>query len=141
MISRTENGGAYGRHIDNPFMDYGESALRTDLSYTLFLSDPETYDGGELVIERAEGVRHVKPKAGTLILYPSTHLHAVRAVTGGSHLAAVGWIESRVKTVSRREILFDLENLATSLSQTYDAQSVERLTLAKVIANLKRDFS
>ena len=140
LISRTDVGGGYGRHIDNPFMDHGENAVRTDLSYTLFLSDPDAYEGGELMIERPSGIQSVKLPSGSLILYPSRFLHAVNSVTKGTRIVCIGWIESRVRQDSRREILFDLENLAATLSTRYDAQSSERLTLAKIIANLKRDF-
>ncbi|MEM7729602.1 MAG: Fe2+-dependent dioxygenase [Pseudomonadota bacterium] len=143
IISRTAAGGGYGRHIDNPFMGSSgvNAALRTDLSYTLFLNDPSEYEGGALLIERPDGDRRYRFPAGTLLLYTSSYLHAVEPVARGERLVCVGWIESRVRDAERREILFDLENLAVSLGRTLDAQSEESLTLAKVIANLKRTFS
>ncbi|MEL6688636.1 MAG: Fe2+-dependent dioxygenase [Pseudomonadota bacterium] len=141
LISRTQAGGHYGLHVDNPFMGIGEARLRTDLSYTLFLSDPSDYDGGELSIEMSGETKTIKAQAGTLVLYPSRFLHAVKPVTGGSRLVCVGWIESHVRHDSEREVLFDLENLRSSLSQTYDPQSPEMMVLSRNIANLLRLWS
>ena len=141
IVSKTENGGGYGLHVDNAFMPLGDSLMRTDLSFTLFLSPPESYDGGELIIEHAGQTLGVKPDAGDLILYPSTSLHEVRTVTAGTRLVCVGWIESRVPRADDREVLFDLINLKTELSCDHDPQSPAMLTLSKAIANLKRRFS
>lgn len=138
IISRTREGGGYGLHSDNAFMGEAERAIRTDLSYTLFLSDPASYEGGALEIEENGGSRRLKPDAGTLILYPSGSLHRVETVRSGERLAAVGWIESRIRDSAAREILFDLENLRASLSERHDPQSAEMLTLAKTISNLLR---
>ena len=138
MISRTGPGGGYGRHVDNPFMGSGERRLRTDLSFTLFLSNPASYEGGELAVETAAGEHVVKPAAGDLVLYPSTTLHEVRPVTAGERVVCVGWIESAVRDGVAREILFDLENLRATLAGTYAPQSPEMLTLAKTISNLLR---
>ena len=140
LISRTEVGGGYGLHIDNPFMGSGETEIRTDLSFTLFLSDPADYEGGELSIDLPGERKFFKPEAGTLILYPTQFLHRVNPVTRGTRLACVGWIESRVKRENQRMILFDLENLSATLSETFDAQSDVSLTLSKIITNLKREF-
>lgn len=138
MISRTGPGGGYGRHIDNAFMGSGDKRLRTDLSFTLFLSDPATYEGGELAVDTAAGEHVVKPDAGDLVLYPSTTLHEVRPVTSGQRVVCVGWIESAIRDAAGREILFDLENLRATLAKQYGPQSPEMLTLAKTIANLLR---
>ncbi|KCZ85996.1 2OG-Fe(II) oxygenase [Hyphomonas adhaerens MHS-3] len=138
MISRASNGGGYGRHVDNAFMGSGVRRLRTDLSFTIFLSDPSTYDGGELAVDTPSGEHIVKPDAGDLVLYPSTTLHEVRPVTSGERIVCVGWIESAVRDAAAREILFDLENLRATLAQQHDAQSPEMLTLAKTISNLLR---
>ncbi|MEM7730443.1 MAG: Fe2+-dependent dioxygenase [Pseudomonadota bacterium] len=137
LVSRTGVGGGYGLHYDNPFMGPNELALRTDLSYTLFLSDPEDYDGGALIIERPGETKRFKPGAGSLVLYPSRTLHAVEPVTCGERLACVGWIESRVRSEAQREILFDLENLHASKN---GVDGIEAITLGKIIANLKRQF-
>ena len=138
VISRTGEGGGYGLHIDNPFMPVEGGSLRTDLSWTLFLSDPNSYEGGELSIELSGETRALKLAPGDLVLYPSTSLHEVRPVTRGERLVAIGWIESRVKDAEARDILFDLENLAATLSGGFADQSPERLVLAKSIARLKR---
>ncbi|MEZ6001297.1 Fe2+-dependent dioxygenase [Hyphomonas sp.] len=138
MISRARDGGGYGRHVDNAFMGSGDRRLRTDLSFTLFLSDPSTYEGGELAVDTPSGEHVVKPEAGDLVLYPSTTLHEVRPVTSGERIVCVGWIESAVRDAAAREILFDLENLRATLAQQHDAQSPEMLTLAKTISNLLR---
>ncbi|KCZ93438.1 Fe2+-dependent dioxygenase [Hyphomonas johnsonii] len=141
VVSKTVEGGAYGLHIDNAHMGTGDSRIRTDLSYTLFLSDPQSYAGGELVIERAGETLSVKPDAGSLVLYPSSSLHRVAEVTRGARLAVVGWIESTIPDAGEREMVFDLENLRASLSPQLAPQSAERLILDKVIANLIRKFS
>lgn len=141
LLSKTETDGGYGVHVDNPFIRAGEHMLRTDLSFTLFLSDPQDYGGGELFIDHAGQAHEVKAEAGDLVLYPSTSLHQVATVTSGVRLACVGWIESRIKHASDRETLFDLSNLKAQLQSQYEAQSVEMLTLSKLIANLKRRFS
>ena len=140
IISKTGPGGGYGLHIDNAHMGAGDDRLRTDLSFTLFLSEPGAVDGGELSIEHAGFTQNLKLPAGDLVLYPSTSLHQVLPVTRGDRLVCVGWIESAVKNASDRELLFDLENLRADLSRKYDPQSAEMLTLAKTIANLKRRF-
>jgi len=138
MISRTGPGGGYGRHVDNAFMGTGDRRIRTDLSFTLFLSGPATYEGGELAVDTAAGEHVVKPEAGDLVLYPSTTLHEVRPVTAGERVVCVGWIESSVRDAAAREILFDLENLRASLAAQHAPQSAEMLTLTKTISNLLR---
>jgi len=140
LVSKTEAGGGYGLHVDNAFMRAGERVMRTDLSFTLFLSPPEDYEGGELVIEHAGQTQALKPAAGDLVLYPSSSLHKVAEVASGTRLVCVGWIESRVRRADDRETLFDLINVKAELSDRLDAQSPEMLTLSKVIANLKRRF-
>lgn len=141
LVSKTGPGGGYGLHIDNPWMGSGEARLRTDLSFTLFLSDPADYDGGALDIENAGFTQSLKPRAGDLVLYPTTRLHQVAEVTHGERLVCVGWIESLVPDESAREILFDLENLRATLAPHHAQQSPEMLTLQKTIANLLRRFS
>lgn len=138
LVSRTQDGGAYGLHVDNPFMGTGDARLRTDLSFTLFLSEPDSYEGGELEIHHAGNTHHAKAAAGDLILYPSTSLHQVRPVTSGQRIVCAGWIESSIRDAAAREILFDLENLRATLGQTHDVRSPEYLTLSKSIANLMR---
>lgn len=104
LLSRYRPGMAYGTHVDDAFMD----GTRVDLSFTLFLSEPDTYEGGELVIEEPGGERLVKLPAGSLVLYPSTTLHRVAEVTKGERRAAIGWVRSLVRGAEERETLFDL---------------------------------
>jgi PKHD-type hydroxylase len=95
-------------------MDAGrpEYATRADLSMTLFISEPESYDGGELVISSSVGESAFKPAAGTLVIYPSGELHWVTKVTRGSRIAAVSWIQSYVKSAQRRTILYEMDSLS-----------------------------
>ena len=141
LVSKTGPGGGYGLHVDNAFMGTGDARLRTDLSFTLFLSDPEAYEGGDLSIEQAGVSQTLKLPKGSLILYPSTRLHEVQPVTSGERIVCIGWIESQFVRPDDRELLFGLENLRASLSASHDAQSPEMLTLAKSISNLQRRFS
>lgn len=141
LISKTEEGGGYGLHVDNALMPIGDKKMRTDLSFTLFLSDPKKYEGGELQIEHAGQSLSLKPAAGDLVLYPSTSLHSVNPVTSGTRFACVGWIESRVQRPDDRELLFDMANLKTALAKQHRPQSPEMLMSAKILSNLIRRFS
>jgi PKHD-type hydroxylase len=138
IVSRTGVEGHYGSHVDNALMGKGAARLRTDLSFTLFLSPPADYDGGELVIHAAGMTQEVKGEAGHLVLYPSGSIHEVRPVTRGTRIVCIGWIESLVPDAAQREMLFDLENLRASLRRQLPGQSAELLTLDKTIANLLR---
>ncbi len=137
LISRTQDEGGYGNHVDNALMN----GIRTDLSFTLFLSDPESYEGGELVIDLPGGEQTAKPAAGDLILYPSGAIHRVNPVTRGTRLAAIGWIESLVRSADDREILFDLDNVRVALGQTLQPNAAELLSLDKVFSNLLRRWA
>lgn len=133
LLSRYEPGMEYGRHVDDALM----GGIRTDISFTLFLSDPETYEGGELVIEDSEGENAIRLPAGSLYLYPSTTLHRVEPVRSGTRLAAVGWVRSFVRDPGRREILFDLE---TARKQEFERNGKSETfdLLSKCFANLLR---
>lgn len=116
IFSRYGPGQAYGRHVDNAGMiDEHGWPLRTDLSFTLFLSDPETYAGGALVIEDLAGERAFRPQAGAAILYPTGRLHRVAEVTDGERLACVGWVQSLIRHPDQREALYDLEQVRDTL--------------------------
>ena len=121
----------YGPHVDNALRfapDQGQR-LRTDLSCTVFLSDPQTYDGGELVIHDTHGNQHIKLPAGHAVLYPGTHVHQVLPVTRGERLACFFWIESMVRSHEQRRLLFDLDKALTQLRQTHgDDHSTVTLT-------------
>lgn len=138
LLSRTREGGGYGRHIDNALMGRGASRLRTDISFTLFLSNPGDYEGGDLVVDQAGSEQSFKLVAGDLLLYPATTLHRVNPVTSGERLVCIGWIESFVRDLGQRELLFDLENLRTELRRKLPLDGAELLTLDKTIANLMR---
>jgi PKHD-type hydroxylase len=133
LFSRYEPGMRYGSHVDDPLMQ----GLRTDVSFTLFLSDPESYDGGELVIEGASGEDAVKLVAGSLIAYPSTALHRVAEVTRGERLAAVGWARSYVRDGAQRELLFELDTARRQLFAR-EGKSAEYDLVSKSLANLMR---
>ena len=101
----------YGRHIDNPFMSSG----RSDLSFTISLTDKSTYTGGELIIKDMNSENEFKLNAGEIIIYPSTYLHSVKEIKNGERIVCVGWIESYVKSIEQREFLFDLDAGAKGL--------------------------
>lgn len=138
LFSRYETGMEYGSHVDNAFMGE-ENRMRSDLSLTLFLSQPETYEGGELVIESTEGEQAFKLDAGGMILYPSSTLHRVETITQGVRLAAVAWVQSLVKEVADREILFDLDTARQALFAKY-GKTPEFDLLSKSYANLLRKW-
>ncbi|KAA2236628.1 Fe2+-dependent dioxygenase [Salinarimonas soli] len=133
LVSRYGVGRSYGSHVDNPLM--GE--LRTDVSFTLFLAEPEQYEGGELVIESPAGEEAYKLPAGHLVAYPTTALHRVDPVTAGERLVAVGWAQSWIRDAARREILFDLEAAKRDLFER-EGKSAAFDLLAKSAANLVR---
>ncbi|HZH11709.1 MAG TPA: Fe2+-dependent dioxygenase [Microvirga sp.] len=133
LFSRYTEGKHYGSHVDNPLMN----GVRTDVSFTLFLADPETYDGGELVIESMSGEEEIKLPAGHLVAYDSTTLHRVAPVTRGERLVAVGWAQSYVRDSAKRELLFDLETARRNLF-AQSGKTPEFDLLAKTSANLFR---
>lgn len=104
MVSRYEPGMHYGTHFDDAFI----AGTRTDLSFTLFLSDMESYTGGELELVNSTGSQAIKLPAGCAIVYPSDQLHGVRPVTDGVRLAVVGWVQSRIRSSTQRQLLSDL---------------------------------
>ena len=115
MFTKSSQNMGYGRHIDNPFMSTG----RSDLSFTISLTNKENYDGGELVIETINSEKEFKLDAGQIIIYPSTYLHSVKKVKNGERLVCVGWIESYIKSIEEREYLFDLDAGAKGLLAKY----------------------
>ncbi|MCF3574806.1 Fe2+-dependent dioxygenase [Planktothrix agardhii] len=139
IFSRYDVGMYYGSHFDNAIMG-DESISRTDVSLTLFLSDPNTYQGGELVIETSLGEQSFKLDAGSAIVYPSSTLHRVETVTEGTRWAAVTWIQSLIRDPSQREILFDLDTARRSIFQQY-GKTIEFDLIAKSHANLLRKWA
>jgi PKHD-type hydroxylase len=111
LFNRYQGGQSFGTHVDNAIRQVTGTPhrIRTDLSATLFFSGPDEYDGGELIVEDTYGTHSVKLPAGHLILYPSTSLHHVRAVTRGARIASFFWIQSMVRDDGDRSLLFDLD--------------------------------
>lgn len=131
LFNRYSGGQAFGTHVDNAIRQVPGTGhrIRTDLSATLFLSAPEDYDGGELVVEDSYGVHAVKLPAGHMILYPATSLHHVRPVTRGARVGSFFWIQSMVADDGERTILFDLDSTIRILGRdSSDAAAVIRLT-------------
>ena len=115
IISKYTAGKYYGWHVDSPVM--GTPPIRTDLAMTVFLSHPDSYDGGELVIQSDMGSTHFKPAKGDAVLYPCQYLHCVNEITAGERVAAVTWIQSQVKCTEQRQILFQLNQVHSALYQ------------------------
>jgi PKHD-type hydroxylase len=139
LFNRYEGGQSFGTHVDNAIRQVPGTPyrVRTDLSATLFLTAPEEYDGGELVIEDTFGVHSIKLPAGHMILYPASSLHHVKPVTRGSRLASFFWIQSMVREDHLRTMLFDLDTAIQKLDRAHP--SVVQLT--GVYHNLLRHCS
>ena len=137
IISRYEPGMEYGAHVDHP-LSAGD--MRRDVSFTLFLSDPATYEGGALAIIDGGGERQFRLPAGALIAYPSTSLHRVTKVERGVRLAAVGWAQSMIRDPAERELLYDLNVARLNLFDKY-GKSEDSDLLAKCAANLFRKWA
>lgn len=137
LFSRYEPGMTYGEHTDDALMGRGDDKLRTDLAFTIFLADSESYEGGELVVHSALGDQAIKLDAGDAILYPAGSIHHVAPVTTGARLAAVGWIQSFIADATQRETLFDLSVARARFAEAGIARE-ELLRLDKSISNLLR---
>jgi PKHD-type hydroxylase len=118
LFNRYEGGHSFGNHVDNAIRQLPGAALRirTDLSATLFFTDPEEYDGGELLVEDTYGVHSVKLPSGHMVLYPSSSLHHVRPVTRGARLASFFWVQSMLRDDGQRTLLFDLDTAIQRLA-------------------------
>lgn len=133
VFSKYEPGMRYGNHVDDALM----RGMRSDVSFTLFLSPMESYEGGELVIETSSGQDAIKLDAGSMIVYPATTLHRVNEVTHGERLAAVGWVRSFIRDAAKRELLFDLDTARKRLFAR-EGKSEDYDLLSKSSANLLR---
>jgi PKHD-type hydroxylase len=142
LFNRYEGGQSFGNHVDNAVRQIAGTAhrIRTDLSATLFLTRPDEYDGGELVVEDTYGVHSVKLPAGHMVLYPSTSLHHVRPVTRGVRICSFFWIQSMVRDDGRRTLLFDLDAAIQHIGPD-EAHHLAIVQLTGVYHNLLRQWA
>ena len=142
LLNRYREGMTFGSHVDGAIRTHDASRvrMRADLSSTLFLSDPDEYDGGELLVEDTYGVQRVKLAAGALVLYPASSLHRVEPVTRGVRTASVFWTQSMVREDARRAILFDLDMSIVRLTRER-ADDPALVSLVGVYHNLLRMWS
>lgn len=142
LFNMYRGGHAFGNHVDNAIRQIPGTAerIRTDLSATLFLADPDDYDGGELIVEGTFGVHSVKLPAGQMVLYPASSLHRVQPVTRGARVASFFWIQSLIRDDGTRTLLFDLDSAIQRLSvDVPDHPAVVQLT--SVYHNLVRQHA
>ena len=143
LFNRYEAGMKFDAHVDNAirFVAGANIRVRTDVSATLFLSEPEDYDGGELVIEDTYGSQSVKLPAGHMVLYPATSLHAVTPVTRGARIASFFWVQSMVKDDGKRHELFELDRAIQETRAALSDKHHAPITLTAVYHNLLRRWS
>lgn len=135
LFSKYEPGMNYGWHVDSPIM--GNPPIRTDMAMTIFLSDPATYEGGELLIQTPNGNVQLKPSKGDAIVYPCAYLHCVNAISSGTRVAAVTWIQSSIRLAEQRQILLQLNQVHGAVAQK-DMNSPEANLLLQTYSNLLR---
>jgi len=142
LFNKYTGGQSFGTHVDNAIRQVPGTGhrIRTDLSATLFLAQPEEYDGGELVVEDTYGVHSVKLPAGHMVLYPSTSLHHVRPVTRGARIASFFWIQSMVRDDGERTLLFDLDTAIQRVNRDAPA-SPSAVQLTGIYHNLMRRWA
>ncbi|HKT96609.1 MAG TPA: Fe2+-dependent dioxygenase [Paraburkholderia sp.] len=141
LFNRYEGGMTFGSHVDGAVRVLPNGMkLRTDVSVTLFLSSPDEYDGGELVVEDTYGVQEVKLPAGDMIVYPATSLHQVKPVTRGVRVASFFWVQSLVRDDTKRALLFDMDTAIQRLNAS-DADASARRSLVGCYHNLLRLWS
>ena len=142
LFNRYEGGMHFGNHVDNAIRTHAASGqrVRTDLSATLFLADPQSYDGGELVIDDTYGSHSVKLPAGHLILYPSTSLHRVEPVTRGARVACFFWLESLVREDAQRTLLYDMDAAIIAMREAHGDEAPV-VTMTGIYHNLLRRWA
>ncbi|ADV81982.1 Fe2+-dependent dioxygenase [Terriglobus saanensis] len=142
LFNRYAGGQNFGTHVDNAIRTHGASGqrIRTDLSCTLFFSDPSEYDGGELVVQDTYGDQRVKLEAGSMILYPSTSLHHVTPVTRGARVSSFFWLQSMIRSDEKRSILFELDQSIQTLAIN-DPSDATVVRLTGVYHNLLRQWA
>ena len=143
LFNRYEGGQNFANHVDNAVRRNraGDLTMRTDLSATLFLCEPDTYEGGELVIEDTYGGHIVKLGAGDMILYPSTSLHNVTPVTRGARVASFFWIQSMIRSDTQRALLFDLDMSIQRLGAQVGLADPSIVQMTGVYHNLLRRWA
>lgn len=143
MFNRYEGGQTYGNHVDNAILQVRgtQQRLRSDISATLFLTDPHDYEGGELIINDAYGAEPVKLPAGHMIIYPARSVHCVTPVTRGTRLASFFWVHSLVRDDAQRELLLDMDMAIVRLRQQLDDNDPGILSLTACYHNLLRMWS
>jgi PKHD-type hydroxylase len=142
-FNRYANGGTYGAHVDSAVMAIPGThvSVRSDLSATLFLAEPDEYEGGELQVEGPFGIQSAKLAAGDMVLYPSSSLHCVTPVTEGARIASFFWIQSMVQNDSSRVLLFDLDQSIQGITPALSADDPRLLKLTGVYHNLLRQWA
>jgi PKHD-type hydroxylase len=142
-FNRYAAGGEYGTHVDSAVMHVPGTgmSLRTDLAATVFLAEPDEYEGGELEIDGQFGVQAVKLAAGAMVLYPASSLHRVTPVTRGARLASFFWVESLVADDAARSLLFDLDQTIQALTPALEADGANLLRLTGIYHNLLRRWA
>jgi PKHD-type hydroxylase len=142
LFNRYSGGQSFGSHVDNSIRTVPGTShrIRTDLSATLFLSQPDEYDGGELMIEDTYGMHSVKLPAGSMVLYPATSLHHVRPVTRGARVSSFFWLQSMVRDDGERTLLFDLDAAIRGLNQSAPGHQAA-VQLTGVYHNLLRKWA
>jgi PKHD-type hydroxylase len=141
LFNRYDAGMGFDTHVDNAIRFAGPVRYRTDVSATLFLTDPEDYEGGELIIEDSFGEHAVKLPAGDMILYPASTLHRVAPITAGSRWASFFWAQSMVKSAEQRALLFGLDQTIQALSLRIGQGEPEVVSLAGTYNNLLRAWA
>lgn len=143
LFNRYDVGDGFGVHVDNAIraVPGAPVRVRTDLACTLFLSEPQDYDGGELAIELPFGAQEVKLAAGSLALYPASSLHRVNAITRGARVASFFWLQSMVRDDAKRALLFDLDQSVQALAAAHGHAHAEVARLTGIYHNLIRHWS
>ena len=139
LFNRYDAGMTFGAHVDNAVRAGNGARIRTDVSSTLFISGPEDYDGGELVVQNTYGEHSVKLPAGDMIVYPATSLHNVVPITRGSRIASFFWTQSMIRDESKRSLLFDMDMAIIKLGRDHPGHA-SNVELTAVYHNLLRQW-